>query len=76
MAKRIMVFASVLMVSALPVMCFAADPEPIDVTGVFSAVTSQVTTTITNVLPYAAVILAAMLAISLGMKIYRRVTGR
>lgn len=51
-------------------------PDPIDVTGVFSTVTTQVSSAITEVLPYAAVILAAMLAVSMGMKIYRRVVGR
>lgn len=55
----------------------AGDPvTEIDVSSVFSTVTGAVSDAVVDVLPYAAVILGAMLAISIGMKIYRRVTGR
>ena len=50
-------------------------PEAIDVSGVFDAVTTQVSSAITEMLPYAAVILAAFLAIRLGIRIYKRVTS-
>ena len=50
-------------------------PEAIDVSGVFEAVTTQVSSAITEMLPYAAVILAAFLAIRLGIRIYKRVTS-
>ena len=77
--KKNFIVALVAMLSVMVVMpgiVAAESPSPIDVTGVFDTVTSQVTSSITAVLPYAAVILAAMLAITLGLKIYRRVTGR
>lgn len=54
----------------------AADPTSIDVSGVFSGVTSAVSSAITDILPYAAVVLGALLALTLGMKVYRRVVGR
>ena len=50
-------------------------PEAIDVSGGFEAVTTQVSSAITEMLPYAAVILAAFLAIRLGIRIYKRVTS-
>ncbi len=50
-------------------------PQAIDISGVFDAVTTQVSQAITEMLPYAAVILAAFLAIRLGLKIYKRVTS-
>ncbi len=67
---------SLVLVMALAPFALAADPAPIDVTGVFSSVTSAVSGAVTDVLPYAAVILGAMLAISIGLRIYRRVVGR
>lgn len=48
-------------------------PEAIDISGVFDAVTTQVSSAITEMLPYAAVILAAFLAIRLGLRIYKAV---
>lgn len=67
---------SLVLVMALAPFALAAEPTPIDVTGVFSGVTSAVSGAVTDVLPYAAVILGAMLAISIGLRIYRRVVGR
>lgn len=50
-----------------------AEPTAIDVSSVFDTTTSQVSTSITSVLPYAAVILAAILSIRIGMKVYKTV---
>ena len=79
MKKKMAFLITSLTLIVMPVMCFAEGEtgvQDIDVSGVFNTVTSNVSDAITDVLPYAAVVLGAMLAVSLGMKIYRRVVGR
>jgi hypothetical protein len=64
-------------VATIPMVAIAADPPtPVDISGVFSSVTTEATTAVTTVLPYAAVILGAILGIRIGLKVFKAVVGR
>lgn len=64
-------------VAAGPMVVVAADaPTAVDISGVFSSVTTEATSAVTTVLPYAAVILGAIIGIRIGLKVFKAVVGR
>jgi len=58
-------------VATIPMVAIAADPPTsVDISGVFSSVTTEATTAVTTVLPY------AILGIRIGLKVFKAVVGR
>lgn len=73
MKKKLQVIGLACMAVIMSAVPALAEVVPIDVSSVFDTATTQVSSSVTTVLPYAAVILAAILSIRIGMKVYKTV---